>query len=120
MKLTTEDTEGTEGLLTNLVFSRTHPPASQAFPDGFTHAGNRQKMKGLLDGVPVFFADEYVIGARAGDEHRLMGGGPFHRGAGTVSRGPRWRSWCSCGLAYAFSYGQASICAGFNSWADGF
>src|ERR1039458_5722540 len=34
-------------------------------------------MKGLLDGVPIFFAQKYAIGAWAGDEHRLVGGGRF-------------------------------------------
>src|SRR5664279_4301173 len=45
----------------------------ESFADGLTHARNRQKMKGLLDGIPIFFANEYAIGAWAGDEHRLVG-----------------------------------------------
>lgn len=34
-------------------------------------------MKGFLDGVPVFFANQYAIGARARDEHWLVGGRRF-------------------------------------------
>ena len=34
-------------------------------------------MKRLLDGVPIFFAQKYAIGAWAGDEHGLVGGGRF-------------------------------------------
>jgi hypothetical protein len=49
----------------------------QSFPDGFTHAWDRQKVKRLLDGVPIFFAKKYAIGARAGDEDRLVGGRRF-------------------------------------------
>ncbi len=31
-------------------------------------------MKRLLDGVPIFFANKYAIGARTSDEHRFVGG----------------------------------------------
>src|SRR5664280_3290170 len=34
-------------------------------------------MKYLLNGVPILFANEYTVGARTGDEHRLVGGGRF-------------------------------------------
>jgi hypothetical protein len=34
-------------------------------------------MKSFLDGVPVFFPYEYAVGARAGNEDRLMSGRRF-------------------------------------------
>jgi len=34
--------------------------------------GHRKQVEGLLNGVPVFFGNQHGVGARSGNQHRLV------------------------------------------------